>query len=986
MRRTLCCTLIVLLLSLFAGARAQTSAPVSWEQFRSVYPYHFQCIAISEPIAGGQRLLIVSEPPPHITLKSFVAIDPAILANATTRHRKIGYDGWVKDIVVNIPPTTDVVVRQVIDRINYELFGTTYKAHTLRLPATRARDNLSTLDLRITTADIHRWLVSEQLAFGGPGDARVRPLSDLLRDGQEGVLRSSTHGLVAWILPKNGAYSQRQREARQFALDSDLIVGAIANAHHFAIIARERVISLLTLPPLRSETLLLLADVSSASLAQSYERNYILAGKYDGQRDWAPIYLSDALIDTEYGSLLNLTDQLLKSWSMAGKVKYIDFPYPPPSSYPFGEQPLARMPGVATAIRESGEGLTFNWNTHGAGYVDRIGELSVYGLNRTGALPISYLSGGSNDTKYEEDAYTWFASKTNDPNLARVVQYAAMYQIFHEFHAVPARPRVFPNRQPELGGLTRTVETALGDIFLNRCKSALSSSSGTYEQALKDLLADLTYCSYLERALGQGEESGFQLLARALTAATREDSDSALVDAVLRRPKSERRAYLNSLSEDERRRVNVLFTSYALAGDPSFRRALQATVPLARARDLYAAGTKRASAGWIRTSSVVVSWPIGEVAGGTGGHNLDAKIGRFVADPALKTGEVRVGMDGGERVIRYSPQDRHRLPDWLRDLAVVKDEPALMRRVSGAFKKPPAVPANRSMVAALGLDGRASEQRGLTKVLASVEEVADTLGWGETAVRTPAEELLWRRMRLDTNRLLNVERLDTGDYRVLDGASGQVFRAHSTTDVLDTVVASLRRAPGKPPTTLILAGFGEGDAINFRRNVESWIHREVSTNRRVAARRVADQGNALDKALGPLSQHGDLARARFGSWEVRDTVLPSGVKGSLYETTIEVPPRMGVLRSFFFKVRLFFRRVLGTHEELVTAELTIKNTLSSLRADATADDAAAALEAVLRPKFPDFDSVVIEIEGVVTAQRYPASRVDGQVSTNEPNE
>ncbi len=52
--------------------------------------------------------------------------------------------------------------------------------------------------------------------------------------------------------------------------------------------------------------MLLLAGVNSDELAQSYERNSFAAGKFDEDKnlDWAPIYLSDVLIDTEYGSLL----------------------------------------------------------------------------------------------------------------------------------------------------------------------------------------------------------------------------------------------------------------------------------------------------------------------------------------------------------------------------------------------------------------------------------------------------------------------------------------------------------------------------------------------------------------------------------------------------------------------------------------------------------------------------------------------------------
>ena len=82
--------------------------------------------------------------------------------------------------------------------------------------------------------------------------------------------------------------------------------------------------------PLRTESILTLASAHTADLGQSYERTRVFAGKLasggDAGRDWAPIYLSDQLVDTEVGSLLNLTDQILKSWSQAGQVDYDNFP------------------------------------------------------------------------------------------------------------------------------------------------------------------------------------------------------------------------------------------------------------------------------------------------------------------------------------------------------------------------------------------------------------------------------------------------------------------------------------------------------------------------------------------------------------------------------------------------------------------------------------------------------------------------------------
>ena len=191
-------------------------------------------------------------------------------------------------------------------------------------------------------------------------------------------------------------------------------------------------------PPLRFETYELLAKQGADELHQSYERNQLFAGKLgEGEhslKDWAPIYLSRALIDSEFGALLNITDQMLKSWSEAGQVQYLHFAYPlRPDHFPFGARPLSRI-----VLEESGgTQVLFNWNTAGASAVVQKPGLSILVPRRTGALPITFGSelepGGEMETghlrDHEEAAYRYFA-ELRDPNLARVVQYTLIYQLF----------------------------------------------------------------------------------------------------------------------------------------------------------------------------------------------------------------------------------------------------------------------------------------------------------------------------------------------------------------------------------------------------------------------------------------------------------------------------------------------------------------------------------------------------------------------------
>lgn len=77
--------------------------------------------------------------------------------------------------------------------------------------------------------------------------------------------------------------------------------------------------------------------LSMSTVWPAEQLNNGFACKFTETKDWAPIFLSPQLVDTEYGSLLNITDQLLKSWSNLGLTRYEGFVYAEPSSWPFAK-------------------------------------------------------------------------------------------------------------------------------------------------------------------------------------------------------------------------------------------------------------------------------------------------------------------------------------------------------------------------------------------------------------------------------------------------------------------------------------------------------------------------------------------------------------------------------------------------------------------------------------------------------------------------
>jgi hypothetical protein len=271
----------------------------NWKAFREAYPYHIQAIAISNPNPDGTRTLIVAEPPPHVTLQSLVAMAPQV-GKPVVKTQKIGPDGWVRDVLIELPPIGDNDLRTLLDRIHQHLFGTTYKAYVLPITNGARAPTTAVLDLQVSAGDLSNWLIRNQERFSPLYGGDAVPIGRILSQGPSGVHFSAEAGLVTWVVPRHANLAQFRREARQFAVDSDLIVGALAGPARVAIIGRERIVPVSVLPPLRAETIFLLACVDTDELAQSYERMNFFAGEIGYQNfDWAPAYLSDALIDTE---------------------------------------------------------------------------------------------------------------------------------------------------------------------------------------------------------------------------------------------------------------------------------------------------------------------------------------------------------------------------------------------------------------------------------------------------------------------------------------------------------------------------------------------------------------------------------------------------------------------------------------------------------------------------------------------------------------
>ena len=397
-----------------------------YKDFRKKYRFHYQGMGMAS-FGDSSRMILLSDIPPHFETDSIAPIFAEFTHKAEQRKHPIGYDGYTTDVLILLGNATQENCDRLLKRLNKELFFSEYKPTVTTLPAEEKRRYFAeeSIDYQITLNEFNTWFMEEGEGFIHLDDtSKVMTVSDLFAAKARGVYFSQQPGFVAWAVAKNADIATQVGEIRQFTLDADLILGALADSSTLVIIGRERQSPLNELPPLQIESILLLASTTEKELSQSLDINDLMAGKMNNGRDWCPTYLSKELENTEFGDLMTITDVLLKDWSERGTIQEGYYRYPEPGYYPF-DKPLFKKLGLNE--------LVYNWNTAGAMYaIDREGY-TIYTLGRTGSLPVSYFNSQERSEsigyRYESQAYHYFATLGNT-DLARVVQYTALYQLF----------------------------------------------------------------------------------------------------------------------------------------------------------------------------------------------------------------------------------------------------------------------------------------------------------------------------------------------------------------------------------------------------------------------------------------------------------------------------------------------------------------------------------------------------------------------------
>lgn len=608
-----------------------------YDLFRKHYRMHYQTLGTAT-FADSSRLLLISEPAPFFEPDTLEKILTKYTHSTINKHFKIGYDGRITDILIVLANATSENVDSLVARISRHQYLSNYKPNAINLLENKKRQYFAkeNLDYQITLSDFDNWFFQSGERFIDTKDtAKSLTVNEMFRQKRKGVFFSKAPGLVAWCIRRNTDLSKQVGDIRRFALDADLILGALRDSSTLVIIGRERESSLQTLPPLRVETVLLIASISSKELSQSLDINDCMAGKMPNGHDWCPTYLSKELENTELGHLLTITDVLLKDWSEKGTIQESCYHYPSPGHFPF-EQPLFEKLGL--------DQLVYNWNTANTMYAIDLPTHTIYTLNRTGALPVSYFNSQERSESvgsvYERQAGNYFAQCGNT-DIARVVQYTALYQLFMD-NGIHYKGKLlhtsFPSNKPYL--LAQSCRTLL---------NVLKGLSDTQIEYLSDSVSRMQFHAFGQKQINKQlreNESQYNF------SYTQERQKEIYKDAqhqqknYLSKQLQETRSLLSGLSSESMDKL-ARYLSYprgtTINTTEKYHRMLQARrindllrtigknnltligINLSKVKDSYVGNLSKSSGRYLKTPSIIVTYNDMYT---TGGHNISSKISR----------------------------------------------------------------------------------------------------------------------------------------------------------------------------------------------------------------------------------------------------------------------------------------------------------------------------------------------------------------------
>ncbi len=302
--------------------------------------------------------------------------------------------------------------------------------------------------------------------------------------------------------------------------------------------------------------------------------------------------------------------------------------------------------------------------------------------------------------------------------------------------------------------------------------------------------------------------------------------------------------------------------------------------------------------GWIHTPIVVLSQVSGPLAGGRGGHNLDARVSRFRSDTSVARGKPQVKMIDGEPVIVVHPADQVKLGKIVRTVGKNLDDPKRLTQVLRQELPTVEPPPQRKWYQALlhappPPPNGPRPPRGAT-FPESPKDGFGRFGSGWHPEGKPSAPVLadLQAVRKIHPRSILVERLEDATLRVTHSEKGTI-RAYSREDATDLVLSLMAAEPRRSePMHVHLAGLSTAEARGFLYSAR--VRAAAPIRGRLRKAGVSIQGFNRD-----VARSYDFSKARVGA---QATVGDTGIS-----FTIEVPPRADAMGVRPGKVRSWLK-------------------------------------------------------------------------------
>lgn len=384
------------------------------QSLRQQWPWHLQTIVYDWGKSPGDVNLLITEPP-----SAFLPGSSKVKATAAKLGPNTGVlwvktprgsNGWVRDLVftMRIPacrdhnsPDCSGTLKEAVGSLAFEVFGTTYKAHAVTLEQVPRFTAFSApANLQVDIGGFANLFTNNPPSFLPWNASETTTFKRVLEGQVTGTFYSSPSGLVLFSFSLSDPLMPLQGAFRQFAIDSDILLGGArgsADQDRLVLIARERRSDIFQAPPLRFEDLELAVKARNTGQFQTFGDALFGGAKLchgvAAGSDLHPAFLSAELMDTRYGSTLNATDVLIKSYTEGGDFKAVGLDLPLPENFPFKRNEV---------FIKSGGDLTYNWSIDRAVEVLNAPDFQLLMADQSASLAVSYFVESGPNLSYEE--------------------------------------------------------------------------------------------------------------------------------------------------------------------------------------------------------------------------------------------------------------------------------------------------------------------------------------------------------------------------------------------------------------------------------------------------------------------------------------------------------------------------------------------------------------------------------------------------------